>query len=152
MWAPEDCGPASERPNDVARHILGFFKAFSSRIQDPNFCWNWCQSNFKQPVRYLQCLSKLLLFTLNSNAESSKQEQSLQAPKQRSGTKAVQQRRCPLQLVLHNILLEEVKHMRLGELGKDRASDLLLRLCSWLWWLLSVSAKGKSYLNFYTRM
>lgn len=31
MWTPEELEPASERPKDAARHILGFSKVFSSQ-------------------------------------------------------------------------------------------------------------------------
>lgn len=70
-----------------------FLKPLVASIQDPNFRWNQCQGNSEHPVRHLRRLSKLLLITPNSNMESSKQEQSLQPPKQRSGTNAVRQRR-----------------------------------------------------------
>lgn len=46
-----------------------FQKYLAASMQDPNFCWNQCQGNFKHPVRYLWSLSKLQLLTLNSNTD-----------------------------------------------------------------------------------
>lgn len=44
-----------------------FQKYLAASMQDPNFCWNQRQGNFKHPVRYLLCLSKLQLLTPNSS-------------------------------------------------------------------------------------
>lgn len=68
MWALEECGPASEWPKDAAIH-WDFKKYLAARIQDYNLYCNQNQGNFKCPVRYLHCLSKLTLLPLNSNTE-----------------------------------------------------------------------------------